>query len=168
MLDTRPAFQLDDSFIGLPIMMLSIEVTASYVTSVIALGSIAHHIRETLSTVNDAQRLVAHLHSIAYEKSLQRIWQAYLGQWHILVTTWARAGIYEVDFELGSRIRYADGVVPCIDGCVLIVDGPPIESTSPLSTVARGWRRNGVDITLPLRCEDMKRLLQDPLLLLQV
>jgi hypothetical protein len=148
-------------------MMLNIEIAASHVASGRALGQIAHRIRETVSTVNNSQRLAAHLHSVAYEKSPQRIWQAFLGQRHILVTTWARAGIYDIDFGLGSRIRYADGVVPCVDGCILIIDGPPTEPAPPSSTAARGWTDNGVDITLPLRCEDMERLLQDPLLLPQ-
>jgi hypothetical protein len=167
-LGTRPAFQLDDSFIGSPTMMLNIEISASNVASGKSLGSIARRIRETVSTVNNPQRLAAHLHSIAYEKSPQRIWQGFLGQRHIMVTTWARAGIYDVDFGLGSRIRYADGVVPCVDGCILIADGPPTDAPSPSERVKRGWTDNGVDITLPLRCEDMERLLRDPLLLPQL
>ncbi|USP82310.1 transferase family protein [Curvularia clavata] len=164
-LSTRPAFQLEDSFIGSPVVMLNIEMTASSVASGAALGMIANRIRETLTTVNDARRLATHMHSIAYEKSPQRIWQAFLGQRHILVTTWARAGIYDIDFGLGSRIRYADGVTPCMDGCVLIADGPPIDSGPGRDTAKPAWTDNGVDITLPLRCEDMERLLQDPLLL---
>lgn len=85
------------------------------------------------------------------------------------MTTWARAGIYDIDFGLGSRIRYADGVVPCLDGCILIADGPPSTETMPSSdTTARGWSYRGVEITLPLRCEDMERLLKDPLFLSQV
>lgn len=167
-LGTRPAFQLGSSFLGSPTMMLNIEMTASNVASGKALGPVANRIRETLSTVNDPKRLATHLHSIAYEKSPQRIWQAFLGRRHILVTTWARSGVYGVDFGLGSRIRYADGVVPCLDGCILIVDGPPTEPTPTLDPEARGWTEDGVDVTLPLRCEDMHRLLQDPLLLPQI
>lgn len=166
-LGTRPVLKLDDAFIGSPTIMMNIESTASQVAKT-SLGQIAKRIRETLSTVNDAQRVAAHLHSIAYEKSPQRIWQGFLGQRHIMVTTWARAGIYEVDFGLGSRIRYADGVVPCLDGCILIVDGPSTDSIAPSSTSPRSWTDNGVDITIPLLVEDMKRLLQDPLLLPQV
>ncbi|KJX97065.1 hypothetical protein TI39_contig564g00001, partial [Zymoseptoria brevis] len=37
--------------------------------------------------------------------STKRLWQAFFGQKHILVTTWARAGIYAIDLGLGSRIR---------------------------------------------------------------
>lgn len=166
-LGLRPAFQLDDSFMGSPIMMLNIEMAASRAASGKALGEIAKRIRETLSVVNNPQRVAAHLYSIAFEKSPQRIWQGFLGQRHTLVTTWARAGIYDVDFGVGSRIRYADGVVPRLEGCILIVDGPPIEPTQS-SAAKQEWSDNGLEVTLPLRCEDMERLLQDPLLLPQV
>jgi hypothetical protein len=153
-------------------MMLNIEIPASAVASASskALGAVAHRIRSTLSTVNDTQRLAAHLYSIAFETSPQRIWQAFLGRRHILVTTWARAGLYDVDFGLGSRIRYADGVVPCLDGCVLIVDSAPVGDVPPRSSKEsrREWTENGVDVTIPLRSEDMRRLLGDGLLLPQV
>jgi hypothetical protein len=164
-LGTRPALQLGDSFIGSPTMMLNIEMTASQVASGAALGMIANRIRETIATVNTARQIGAHLHTVAYEKSPQRIWQGFLGQRHIMVTTWARAGLYDVDFGLGSRVRYADGVVPCLDGCILIVDGPPKDSNLSSNTTKRTWTDNGVELTLPLRSEDMKRLLRDPLLL---
>jgi hypothetical protein len=164
-LGTRPAFKLDTSFVGSPTMMLNIEMPASHVASAQNLGLVARRIRETLSTVNDPKRLAAHLHSIAFEASPQRIWQAFLGSRHILVTTWARAGLYDVDFGFGSRIRYADGVVPCLDGCVLIVDSAPTRSAPPphpaTRSTQREWTENGVDVTIPLRREDMYRLLED-------
>jgi hypothetical protein len=164
-LGTRPAFQLDDSFIGSPTMMLNIEMPATEIASGKALPSIAHRIRSTISTVNNPQRLASHLHSIAFEESPQRIWQAFLGRRHILVTTWARAGLYNVDFGLGSRIRYADGVVPCLDGCILIVDSAPVGDAAATGSSRREWTENGVDVTIPLRAGDMRRLLGDGLLL---
>lgn len=167
-LGTRPALQLGDSFIGSPTMMLNIEMPASHVASGTSLGATANRIRETIATVNTAEPIGAHLHSVAYETSPQRIWQGFLGQRHIMVTTWARAGLYDVDFGLGSRIRYADGVVPCLDGCVLIVDGPPIAKDPCSEVTNRAWTNNGVDVTLPLNSKDMNRLLQDPLLLPQL
>ncbi|SMR64409.1 unnamed protein product [Zymoseptoria tritici ST99CH_3D1] len=94
----------------------------------------------------------------------KRLWQAFLGQKHILVTTWARAVIYNIDFGLVSRIRYADCVVPCLNDCILIVDGP-LKDTTLKNGPAMEWTYNGVDVTIPLLCEDMQRLLQDSLLL---
>lgn len=46
-LGTRPAFKLDNSFMGSPTMMLNIEMAASDVASARGLGNTAHRIRET-------------------------------------------------------------------------------------------------------------------------
>ncbi|KAA8646068.1 uncharacterized protein ATNIH1004_007491 [Aspergillus tanneri] len=84
--------------------------TASDPQSPSTLRPIAQRIRETLGQVNSPRAIAAHLHRLAFEKSPQRIWQGFLGRRHIMVTTWARAGLYEVDLGLGARVRYADGV----------------------------------------------------------
>lgn len=163
-LGTRPTLKLGAAFIGSPTMMVKVESTALQVATA-SLGHIAQGVRGSLTTVNNAQQIAAYLHSIAYEESPQRIWQAFLGRRHILVTSWARAGIHNVDFGIGARIRYADGVVPCLDGCILIVDSPPTYSTTCSDIHSGTWTNNGLDITLALPYEDMARFLQDPLLL---
>ncbi|GKT88729.1 transferase [Colletotrichum tofieldiae] len=166
-LGVRSALKLGDAFMGSPIIMMNIEMTGAEVSSVEAgqatgaLVPIARRIRETVATVSSPANLAAHLHSAAYEKSPQRIWQAFLGRRHILVTTWARAGIYDVDFGLGSRIRYADGVVPNLDGNILIKEAPPSSGGS----ASGSWTDGGVDLSVHICTEDMERLLQDPLLL---
>lgn len=164
-LGLRPALNLSESFMGSPIIMINIEMAGSDVAAKVSgpgpgggASKIARRIRETLIEMSDPANLGAHLHSVAYEKSPQRLWQAFLGQRHILVTTWARAGIYDVDFGLGSGIRYADAVLPAMDGGVLIKEGPS-------SSAARSWTDNGVDVTVHLRTEDMERLVLDPQLL---
>lgn len=168
-LGVRPALKLGDAFMGSPIIMVNIEMAGSDVAArVSGPGSggfeskIARRIRETLVQTGDPANLAAHLHSVAYEKSPQRLWQAFLGRRHILVTTWARAGIYDVDFGLGSGIRYADAVLPAMDGGVLIKEGP---SSSAISSLAHSWTDNVVDVTVHLRTEDMERLVLDPQLL---
>ncbi|KAM5475066.1 hypothetical protein MauCBS54593_001538 [Microsporum audouinii] len=175
-LGVRPAFKLSRSFMGSPVIMINIELPVVAVTATLkssgnantpVLQPIAQHIRQTISQVNQPALLAAHLHSLAYEDSPQRIWQAFLGRRHILVTTWARAGLYEVDFGLRSSpmIRYADGMVPDMDGNVLIKEAPPLrENTTDGDDSPRSWTRNGVDISLRLRTEDMNRLVNDPLL----
>lgn len=85
-----------------------------------------------------------------------------------MATTWARAGLHNVDFGLDTRTRYVEGAVPCVNGCILIVDSAPLEPTLSGSTAARSWTENGVDVTFTLSVEDMDRLLRDPLLLPQV
>jgi hypothetical protein len=169
-LGLRSAFDLGEDFLGSPIIMMNIELPGSEVgceqtsNATSAMVAITRKIRHTISTVSDPANLADHLHSVAYEKSPQRIWQAFLGRRHILVTTWARAGIYDVDFGLGSRIRYTDGIVPNLDGCVLIKEAPP-PSGQFLSGSRLSWTGSGVDISVHICTEDMERLLKDPLLL---
>lgn len=169
-LGVRAALQLGDAFAGSPIIMMNVEMTGAEVGTAEAgaptakLGPLVQRIRETVATVSHPANLAAHLHSVAYEKSPQRIWQAFLGRRHILVTTWARSGIYDVDFGLGARIRYVDGVVPNLDGCILIKEAPP-PSSGPGSDSSASWTDNGVDVAVHICTEDMERLLNDPLLL---
>lgn len=161
-LGLRPLLKLEDSFVGSTTMMINIEMAAAEVTSSnpAAVCAVAQRVRKTISTMRKCTNLAAHLHSIAYEKSPQRIWQAFLGQRHLMVTTWARADIYDIDFGFGSGIRYADGVVPNLDGLILMKEAPPRSRS-----LSRDWTEHGVDITLNLRSEDMERLLRDPELL---
>jgi hypothetical protein len=160
----RPAYQLSDAFMGSPIIMINAELPGTTVAGTASVKTIpmwplAKCIRETIVKVADKTHLAAHLHSVAYEKSPQRIWQAFLGRRHILVTSWARAGLYDIDFGLGGEgISYADGVVPDMDGTVLIKEAP-----GPYC--AKTWTDNGVDVSINIRDEDMQRLIQDPLLL---
>jgi hypothetical protein len=169
-LGVRSAFKLGEEFLGSPIIMMNMELPGFEVgyepssNATAAMVPIARKIRHTISTVSDPAKLADHLHSAAYEKSPQRIWQAFLGRRHILVTTWARAGIYDVDFGLGSRIRYADGIVPNLDGDILIKEAPP-SSGEFLSGSRPSWTDNGINISVHICTDDMERLLKDPLLL---
>ncbi|KAB5566343.1 transferase [Coniochaeta sp. 2T2.1] len=165
---TRPALGLGSDFIGSPTLMVNIELPGATVGDVggdgVALSPIVRRVRQTIEDVSERAALAAHLHGVAFEKSPQRIWHGFLGRRHVMVTTWARAGIYEVDFGLGSAVRHADGVVPHLDGCILIKEAPP----SRLVRVVDGkpaWTDHGVDVSIPLKADDMERLLKDPLLL---
>lgn len=164
---TRPALGLGDDFIGSPGLMIDIAMAGSEVAAHgednDALQRIVGRIRSTIGNVNNKQALAAYLHGLAFEKAPQRLWQAFLGSRHILVTTWARAGIYEVDFGLGADVRYVDGVVPNLDGLVLVKEAPA--SGEEYLPDKPAWTDNGVDISVALRAEDMERLLRDPLLL---
>ncbi|KAJ5651188.1 transferase family protein [Penicillium longicatenatum] len=163
-LGLRSALHLEERFVGSPSMMVNIEMTGTQLTSSEQSGAISQSIRKTINQMIRPAAIAAHLHSLAYETCPQRIWQAFLGSRHLLVTSWARAGVYDVDFGLNDspRIRYAEGVIPDLDGCVLIKEAPP----SPSADSSGGsWTDNGVDVSIHLRAEDMKRLTVDPLLL---
>lgn len=159
----RPSFQLSERFLGSPIIMMNIELPGSQVAEPSKLSSVALQVRSTLRQVVEPANMAAHLHSVAFEASPQRIWQAFLGKRHILVTTWGRAGIYDLDFGLGSRCVFAEGVVPDMDGTVLIKEAPPADN-QPGQVSSPYWTDNGVDISVRICTEDMERLLQDPLL----
>ncbi|KAJ5896419.1 transferase family protein [Penicillium subrubescens] len=168
---TRPVLGLGENFIGSPSLMMNIEMTGVEMTSPNIPEqqrrlSIARRIRDTVNRIGDKAALGAHLHSLAYEKTPQRIWQGFLGRRHLIVTTWARAGLYEIDFGLSSYpgIRYAEGVLPTLDGDVLIKDAPP-SGDQDGSSDAKSWIDYGVDVSLHLRTEDMERLIRDPLFL---
>ncbi|KAJ5907598.1 transferase family protein [Penicillium taxi] len=166
---SRAAFHLGQAFVGSPSMMVNIEMTgcelaSSDISQAKRISSIAQNIRKTLNQINRPSSVAAHIHSIAYETSPQRIWQAFLGQRHILVTSWARAGIYDIDFGLSppNSIRYVEGVVADLDGLVLIKEGPPAkDSASDINS----WIENGVDVSIHTRAQDMERMIADPLLL---
>lgn len=135
-----------------------------YVDARFVLLNIAQQIRETINKMNNPTALGLHLHSIAFEKSPQRICQGISGQRNILVSAWARAGLYDVDFGLSDKpiIRYADAVIPDLNGQLVIKEAPPSDTSK---TGGSNWTENGVDISIRIRTEDMKRLVQDPMLL---
>lgn len=161
----RPVLGLGESFVGSPIILVNVELSARTASS--SLPPVAQEIRETISSVRPSD-LSAHLHAVSFEKTPQRLWQAFLGRRHILVTTWARAGLYDVNFfssgGASSGIRYADGLMPPLDGVILIKEAPPSERKVDCSK-PRSWTEDGVDISIHLRKEDMERLIVDPLLL---
>ncbi|CAI7667582.1 unnamed protein product [Penicillium pancosmium] len=166
---TRPALHFGDDFIGSPSMNINIEMSGKELASAEIpeeqrTRSIAQCIRKTISLMSQPGAIAAHLHSVAFERAPQRIWQAFLGSRHLIVTSWARVGIYDVDFGLNAPIRFAEGVIPDLDGDVLIKDAPPLDRLKK-SSDRSAWTDDGVDVSIHIRAEDMDRLIRDPLLL---
>lgn len=165
----RPALQLGTEFVGPPVIMVNIELPASDVAATRPhgcvneeiLSPVANQVRSVLTRIASRVQIASHLHSIAYEKTPQRIWQGFLGTRHIMVTSWARAGVYEVDFGLGS-VLYVEGIVPDMDGTIIIKEAPCL--TPATSGERAGWTDGGVDISIHLRTEVMDRLVDDTLL----
>lgn len=149
--------------------------TSASKTSTSSLRSVAQYIRAVLSSVNDNNTgLAAHLHGLAYEKSPQRIWNGFLGKKHTIVTTWARAGVYDIDFGLHRGVsadvpflQYADGIMPRMDGCIMIKEGPPPRGKDMSTSSSQGgaWTDNGVDVAVAMNSVDTERFLADPTLL---
>ena len=178
-LGVRPALNLPPTFQGSPIVMANITSTPSQIPADNNSNTspTTNLIRSAISNITtNKTTLPTHLHNLAYETSPQRIWQAFLGKRHIIVTTWAKAGIYEVDFGFGhGPARYADGDLPVADGFVLIKEAPPspgfeggeelVGGSGPVVESYSSWTDHGVDVTVSLKAEDMDNLLGDELLL---
>ncbi|KAI0899287.1 transferase family protein [Annulohypoxylon nitens] len=139
---------LPDTFAGSPILLGYISKPGSE-ASTTTIGAVAGSIRHMMSRFTP-DAVSAYMHDVAYEVSPQRLWQAFLGSRHTLVTSWVRAHAYEVDFS-GTRelARYVQGVMPRMDGLVQVMD---IADSGDF------------DISVCLEKETMQRFLQDPML----
>lgn len=153
---------LPDSSAGSPILLGHVSRRGSDVCSSAAgeggLGAIALEIRRMMALFTP-EAVGAYLHDAAHEVSPQRLWQAFLGSRHTLVTSWVRAGAYEVDFCGGgggnggggeTRPVYVQGKMPRMDGILQVMD--------------LGEETGDFDVSLCLEKEAMERLLDDDLL----
>ncbi|CAG8888412.1 unnamed protein product [Penicillium egyptiacum] len=138
---------LPDTFIGSPLFLTHVGGTASSVCRE-RLGETASRIRETMKGFT-AGAVGAMLHDAAHEVSPQRLWQAFLGSEHTLVTSWLRLQLYDIDFVGGNKPRYVHAVMPKMDGCLQVMD----------SAVGDG----GMDVALYLDEVAMGRLLDGAL-----
>lgn len=142
---TRVRPQLPSNFIGSPLFLVHTHCTGKE-ASTESMGKLSSKIRETISLITP-EKMGAVLHDAAHEVSPQRLWQAFLGSRHTLVTSWLRLGVYDVDFEgRGERPRYVHALMPKVDGCLQVMDA--------------GVDDGGIDVALYLEGEAMKRLLQ--------
>ncbi|KAH9904154.1 transferase family protein [Xylariomycetidae sp. FL2044] len=135
---------LPPSHIGSPLFLTHMKATGREACGA-PVGTLAGRLRKTMSLF-DADALAAMLHDAAHEVSPQRLWGAFLGSRHILVTSWLRLPLYELDFEgSGRRPRFVHQVLPKCDGLVQVMDAP----------IGDG----GVDVALYLDSEVMEKLL---------
>ncbi|ROW15885.1 hypothetical protein VPNG_02553 [Cytospora leucostoma] len=142
---------LPDGFLGSPILLGYVERSGAEVCSdATTMGAVALSIREMISLFTPGA-VASHLYDAAHEVSPQRLWQAFLGQRHTIVTSWTRTGAYEVDF-LGSglRPRYVQGKMPRMDGILQVMD--------------LGEGNGDYDVSLCLEREATGRLLADEML----
>lgn len=158
----RERMSLGNNFLGSPIIMIDVAMEASKACQT-DLAPLASAIRSTVSQIQP-EGLQAHLHSVAYEDAPQRLWQAFLGERHILVTSWVQTPVYSLDFGTGVTPRYVEAIIPDMDGNIQLKQGPPVEkiATDASSEQPQSWYQNGVDISVHLRSDFMENLLKDP------
>lgn len=175
----RERLSLGDDFLGSPLVMLDISAKASSSpSSTTDLGQLATLIRETIQKVS-TDDIRAHLYSVAYEDSPQRLWQAFLGKRHILVTSWVQTDVYKVDFGAGMVPRYVEAIMPDLDGIVQVITGPrgggvrdeeeeeaygkmEEEGDRRRTRARKTWYRDGVNISVHICSDAMEKLLKDP------
>ncbi|PVH85172.1 hypothetical protein DL98DRAFT_483626 [Cadophora sp. DSE1049] len=163
---------LPDEFLGSPICHVAIPSPSSSPSSSFTpnssspegiegegVGVLARRIRGYLGKFG-SEEIGWILHDRAAELAPRRLWSACLGQEHVLLTTWVRAGVYEAVFYDGDggRPLWVEAVMPPLDGLVEIMEAPP---TSNKTADAGSWIDDGVDVTVFLEAEAMERLLSD-------
>ncbi|KAI2618575.1 transferase family protein [Hypomontagnella submonticulosa] len=147
-LRNRVSPPLPDTFVGSPMMIGYVAMTGSEATTA-TIGLVAGLIREMTSRFTP-DAVTAYLHDAAYEVCPQRFWQAFVGSRHMLVTSWIRAGAYEVDFCATRQLaRYVQGIMPRMDGLVQVID---VGETGDF------------DISVGLEKETCQRFIQDHML----
>ncbi|KAL5342799.1 transferase family protein [Aspergillus crustosus] len=137
---------LPESFIGSPLFLTHIR-KSGLDASTSSIGHTARQIRSTMQLFTP-EKMGAILHDAAFEVSPQRLWQAFLGTQHTIVTSWLRLNLYEVDFVgKGQKARYVHAVMPKMDGCLQVMD--------------TGVEDGGIDLALYLDKDATERLLLD-------
>lgn len=66
------------------------------------LGGKAANIRNTISLFTPTNK-AAILHEIAFELGARRRWNCFLGDKHVIVTSWVDIGLEDVMFEKGEK-----------------------------------------------------------------
>ncbi|PSR81097.1 hypothetical protein PHLCEN_2v6538 [Hermanssonia centrifuga] len=158
---TRLSPPLPDSFLGSPIILADVLSSARSACLGSENGLTASTIRSTLEQFG-SNAVHALLHRMLTEHSPPwRYWQAFLGERHAIVTSWARLGVYDVDFGAGQRPICVEGVMPNVDGCVQVMEAQP---SSRLDSEERKkgsqWYDDGVDVNLYLRTDVLEELVR--------
>ncbi|KAK7979747.1 histidine kinase-like protein HHK3p [Apiospora arundinis] len=130
-------------------------------------GALARRLRQTLQQFTP-DAVAALLHESTFEVSPQRLWRGFLGPRHLIVTSWLRTRLYDVDFlggmpssseemvqeesdvterrrKMEGRPRYVHAVMGKADGIVVLLD-PMVEDDG------------GVDVAIYLDAEVMGEL----------
>lgn len=142
-LRSRVEPNLPDAFAGSPLLIAHVCRTGAEVCAA-SLGSVALELRKMMARFTP-EAVGAYLHDAAYEISPMRLWQAFLGVRQLGVTSWTKAGVYEIDFGAG-RPRYIQARMPRLAGQVQVLD---IRETGEH------------EVSLCLEKEVMERLLED-------
>ena len=157
---------LPPSFIGSPILNVAIPTTAAATDISPAnrakdIAGKAAALRNNVAQF-DGDGVAALLHEMCFELGGQRRWNCFLGDLHAIVTSWVGVGFAEVVFEEGKRVRWAEVLIPPCDGVVIVSEGGVgrDDVKEEYGTEEEWWSR-GVNLTVYLRSDVMRRLMED-------
>ncbi|CAK5268331.1 unnamed protein product [Mycena citricolor] len=136
---------LGSDFLGSPIVLARASASSSD-----SLPSLARSIRRTVAQFTPA-RAAALLHDMACSIDSRRFWGGFIGRRNLIITSWVRLGVYEIDFGSG-RPRFVHALMPFMEGVVQIME-------SPQTTGVEGpWYADGVNISLMLPTDIVAKL----------
>ncbi|KAL1412067.1 hypothetical protein Q8F55_003064 [Vanrija albida] len=139
---------LGDAFVGSPIINCSSALPAGALTA--ATG--ARAIRNTITEFSPPA-VGAMLHRMAFVLDPAREWNCFLGERHVLTTSWLGIGVYDTDFGIGRPLYVHANMPPC-DGLLVAMD---------LADTRKGakWHESGLSVRLMLRAGVMEQVLVD-------
>ncbi|KAF2802386.1 uncharacterized protein BDZ99DRAFT_454723 [Mytilinidion resinicola] len=153
-LRTRVAPPLPAQFLGSPIVhaAAAVPLPGTSGAPALSLSETATEVTAALASF-DKERVGALLHEAAFVDAPGRYWDAFLGERNGIVTSWVRAGVWEVRFGEGGA-RYVEPVMPELDGVVVVVEAGGNENGGH-------WTENGVDVMVSARAEVVDELVRD-------
>ena len=110
---------LPQSFVGSPLFLAHVRCPLGEYSD--NPGLLPSKIRDTVSLFTP-EKVGVLLYDLAHEPVPQRVWGAFLGSQHTIVTSWLRLGVYDIDFIGGAKPRYVQAIMPKMDGCVQVME----------------------------------------------
>jgi hypothetical protein len=154
---------LPETFAGSPITIGGASLPCSALSDDEAMPIASRKIRDVVRRFDD-EACRDFLHDAAHEICAQRLWRAFLGCRHVVLTSWLHLGMYEIDFGWGKP-KHVDSVMSVSDGIVAIMEAPDLGEAIDGKHIGRNhWSDDGVDVSITLESRAMERLLADPLL----
>lgn len=150
---------LPASFLGSPIFTSTTTTPVSNLLSASSLPSTALLIQNSTAQFR-SEKLGALLHDLAYEPCLWRLWHCFLGSNRVLLSSWVRSGVWDVDFsgrenEGGQKGEQMVGVLPLMpscDGLLVVVESSGTQKREKHDRKEKRkaekgkWWEDGVDV----------------------
>ena len=166
---------LPASFVSSPIFNVGIVTKVSATTTTTSTSNLARDLADKAATIRsavarfDGEAVAALLHEMCFELGGQRRWNCFLGDYHTIVTSWVGVGVWDVVFEEGKRVRWAEAFIPPCDGVVIVCEGGrrgdcdhgDDDDVNGGSESKREWWSKGVNLHVYLRSDVMRRLMED-------